>query len=265
MNTKLIGIIDSGSGGLSVWQSIVHECPDETIVYLGDHLFLPYGSKKTSFIVSRMKHLIDFLLKNYFCKVIIVACNSATVAGIEKYRKTFPDIPIIGVVPVIKTAAEVTKTGTIAVLSTPYTTKSAYQKRLIQHFADNKTVYAIGCPKLVSYIEKGLTKGPMVQKVLKNVFRTILQTPVDAIALGCTHYPFVKKEMTSILGPSVTLLDSGGAVARQTKRILNSMGIASTKKITGDSFLTTGDAQKVSGIASLLTQETVTFQHVRIL
>jgi glutamate racemase len=264
MNTNPIGIIDSGSGGLSVWESIHQNCPKETVVYVGDHRYLPFGSKSTKFIVSRIQRIIEFLIRTYSCKLFIIACNSATVAGIETYRTMFPDIPIIGVVPVIKTASELTKTGSIAVLATPYTTKSEYQKLLIRRFADDKTVYAIGCPNLVSYIEKGVTKGPGIQKVLRKALQKILSTNVDAIALGCTHYPFVKEEMSTIVGPSVRLLDSGGAVARQTNRILAAMGVVSTEKTMDDTFLTTGNAKRISTVASLLTHVPLAFQHVTI-
>jgi glutamate racemase len=264
MNTNPIGIIDSGSGGLSIWQSIRDQCPKESVVYFGDHKYLPYGSKSTSFIISRIKNILLFLKTEYSCKLFIIACNSATVAGIETYRIGFPDMPIIGVVPVVKTAAEITKTGSIAVLATPYTTKSAYQKMLIQRYAADKNVYAIGCPKLVSYIEKGITKGPLIQKALKDAFRKVFLSNIDAVALGCTHYPFIKEEIAAVLGPSVRLLDSGGAVARQTIRIMKTTGICSEKKIQSDKFLTSGNAKQVSGIASKLIHSRVAFSDVTI-
>ena len=262
MNTHPIGIIDSGSGGLSIWQSIRLLCPDESVVYVGDHRYLPYGSKSTAFIVSRMKCIIGHLLHEYFCKLIIVACNSATVAGIERYREMFPHVPIIGVVPVVKTASEVTKTGSIVVFATPYTIKSVYQKRLIERFAGDKKVYVIKCPKLVSYIEKGVTKGPVIRKILQNAFKKVLSHPVDVVVLGCTHYVFIKEETEKVLGPKIRLLDSGGAVARQTIRVMKAMGITSTKKTTGDRFLTTGDAHHISEITSLLTHTPIIFQLV---
>jgi glutamate racemase len=264
MNTNPIGIIDSGSGGLSIWQSIRQKCPNERIVYVGDHRFLPYGSKSTEFIISRVTRIIRYLRTNHSCKLMIIACNSATVAGIEKYRNIFPDIPIVGVVPVIKTAAEVTKTGSIAVLATPYTTQSAYQKKLIQRFAGDKNVYAIGCPDLVTYIEKGVIHGPHIRKILGDAFKDIRSSNVDAVALGCTHYPFVKEEMAAILGASVRLLDSGGAVARQTAKIMDTLGISSSTKTSEDIFITTGDATKISRVATLLTQEPIVFQNNNI-
>jgi glutamate racemase len=263
-NTHPLGIIDSGSGGLSIWQSIHKECPKEAVVYVGDHRYLPYGSKTTTFIVSRILHIIAYLRIHHSCKLIIIACNSATVAGIETYRKKFPEIPIIGVVPVIKTAADVTKTGAIAVLATPFTTRSAYQRSLIARFAGGKKVYAIGCPKLVSLIEKGVIQGPEIQKVLRRELKNIRSSNVDAIALGCTHYPFIQEEMSNVLGPCVQLLDSGGAVARQTIRIMNATGIASVKKPKQDRFITTGDEQNISKIATILTRSPIVFTHVTI-
>ena len=123
MSDDPIGIFDSGSGGLSFWQSITSLLPHESTVYIGDHNYLPYGEKDTEFIQERTISCIRFLLKHH-AKLIVIGCNTATVAGIDVYRTAFPDIPIIGVVPVLKTAAELTKKGSIGVLSTPYTAHS---------------------------------------------------------------------------------------------------------------------------------------------
>lgn len=263
MNTFPIGIIDSGSGGLSIRESLRLLCPQETVIYFGDHLNLPYGSKSKKFIISRTQEIIGFLHKKYSCKLIIIACNTATVAGIESYRTLFPTIPIIGVVPVIKTAAEQTKTGSIAVLSTPFTTKSEYQKQLIKRFAQGKIVYEIGCPKLVSYIEQGIIQGSVIQKLLRKTLKKILTTQVDSLVLGCTHYPFIKNEIQNVLGSEVILLDSGGAVARQTIRILDIMKLTSERKIAEDMFLTTGNVKNVSRVAGLLIQNNnIQFQSV---
>ena len=131
MNNAPIGIFDSGSGGLSIYQSVAALLPRESVVYLGDHAYLPYGDKSTDFIKKRGVQCIDFLVSQK-AKLIVVACNTATVAGIEYFRTVFPDIPIVGVVPVVKTAAAVSETKYFVVLSTPFTAGSTYQKELIR-------------------------------------------------------------------------------------------------------------------------------------
>jgi len=250
MDTRPIGIIDSGSGGLSIWNAVSENVHGESIIYVGDHANAPYSGKTRAFIRSRIRTLLTYLIGQQ-CKLCVIACNTATVAGIDWYRKQFPTLPIIGVVPVIKTAANITKTKNICILSTKFTARSAYLKQLIRQFAGDASVFSIGSSTLVSYIESTNNETEKIRRELVRICRPVIRAPIDVVVLGCTHYPFIRSEVSDFFGPSVTIIDSAGAVARQVDRILTSNGIAANTKSTY-AFFTTGDRKRVSRIMSRL-------------
>jgi len=257
-----IGILDSGLGGLTIWKEIEKQLPNESILYIGDHVYQPYSGKSVRVIRQRVKRLITFLLERQ-AKLIVVACNTATVAGIDVYRRWFPTVPIIGVVPVVKTAATITKTKHIAVISTPYTAASRYQKWLIQSFANGCTVENIGVPDLAAIIEQGKTGGRGTA-ILHRYLDPITKKNIDVIALGCTHYPFIKETIQTIVGKGVAVIDSGGAVARHAARILDANGLRVLGSKPYTEFYTTGDAKHVSRVAAKLMEEPMDFTYVRI-
>lgn len=256
MNNFPIGIIDSGSGGLSVWKEITALLPNESTIYIGDHAYLPYSEKSTVFIRHRVAKLIQFLIKKQV-KLIVIACNTATVAGIDWYRLQFPTVPIIGVVPVVKTAAEVTKTQNIAVLSTVYTTNSSYQQKLINTYASECHVESISSSRLVQLIESPRNNTEIIQKELRSVFHTLDTKVVDTLVLGCTHFPFISNLIQKIVGTTIQLLDSGGAVARHVKRIIENNNIITNRLKASYVFYTTGDIRNVSTIYKKLLGHTV--------
>lgn len=263
MNNAPIGILDSGIGGLSVWQEIHRKIPHESITYLADHAYQPYGERTVREIQRRVKLLIKFLLKKNV-KLIVVACNTATVAGIDTYRTWFPEIPIIGVVPVVKTAASITKTHHIAIISTEFTAESSYQKRLIKTFAVGCKVENIGVPDLASFIEKGEV-DTRVNRLLRGFLQTKKMDGVDVIALGCTHYPFVRNNIEEIAGKGVSIIDSGGAVARHVLRVLTAARLRSNGRQTNDVWYTTSNRpRQVSKVAHLLTKRNMVFRYVSI-
>ena len=245
MNNFPIGIIDSGSGGLSIWKEITTLLPNESTLYIGDHAYLPYSEKSTGFIRRRVAKLIHFLLAKHV-KLIVIACNTATVAGIDWYRAQFPTIPIIGVVPVVKTAAALTKTNEICILSTKYTAGSMYQKKLIKEFASHAKVISIGSSRLVEYIESA---GDMKEKIiseLQEVLQLIRNSAVDVVVLGCTHFPFIKEEIRQVIGVTISLLDSGLAVARHVQRILERNHLFTNSSRASHEFYSTGNVKKVA-------------------
>ena len=252
----MIGIVDSGFGGLSVYQSITALLPHESTVYIGDHAYLPYGEKSVHVIQQRMLALIRFLIRQDV-KLVVVACNTGTVAGIELYRTTFPHVPIVGVVPVIKTAAAISKRKRFAVLSTKFTAGSANQKYLIEEFANGCTVHNLGCPNLVALVEEGIVNGPKVEKELRRILTPEILGDIDVIALGCTHYPFLTVAIRAIVGNNTVVLDSGGAVSRQVARILDHNGMKARNKKPIHTFYSTGSGQDYSPVASLLLRQTV--------
>ena len=259
MDTRPIGIIDSGSGGLSIWKAISRQLPHESILYVGDHAHAPYSGKTSTFIRTRVKKCLAYLIKKQ-CKLIVVACNTATVAGIDWYRTQFPMIPIVGVVPVIKTAARMTKTNNICILSTKFTAKSAYIQRLVRNFAPDASVFSLGSSKLVSYLESTKNETENIKRELSHMCHSVIDKPIDVVVLGCTHYPFIQQEVRALFGDSVSVIDSADAVARQVARIIEHNQIASNTKPTY-TFVTTGDARYVSCVMSRLANRQIVVEH----
>lgn len=241
MNNNPIGIVDSGIGGLSVWQEIVKLLPKESIIYLADSKYLPYGEKSEAEIYTLSKRLIQFLIKQQV-KLVVIACNTITVSALEDLRKDFPGLPIIGTVPVIKAALRQSqgKPPRIGILSTKRTAESIYLQNLIDEFAQDAHVVNLGTDKLVSMVESGAVD----MDVLKEELQPFQKGGIDTLALGCTHFPFLKEQMQEILGKDVHILDSGEAIARQVKRILESEKEISDKGEGEHTFYTTGEEKQ---------------------
>lgn len=257
-----IGIMDSGWGGLSVWQSITRALPHESTIYIGDHAFVPYGSRPAAWIRKRTIRLLQFLMDQRV-KLVVVACNTATIAGIQQYRQAFPDLPILGVVPVVKTAAATSKTKAFAILSTPRTAHSAYQKELIRRFAGDCTVQVIESAVLVPLIERGIVDTARLRPELTRLF-ALLPRQTDVIVLGCTHYPFVRNAIRAIVNKDIRLLDSGGAVARHVHRVLMANGQLAKGGKPVHRFFTTGDAKKAQSVGRMLLKQSIEVTHVEL-
>lgn len=236
MNNRSIGILDSGIGGITIWKEVAKELPKESTIYIADSKNVPYGVKTPKEIHKLARKLVHFLLKRDV-KLIVIACNTITVSCLDKLRREFPQVPIVGTVPVVKTASEKTRNKKIGILSTVGTAKSAYQKKLIEKFAKDLKVLNIGTDKLVPLIEKGEDVDLVLPKVLKPF------KEVDVLALGCTHFPLVKNKIQKILGSNVLILDSGPAIARQVRRVLIHNDILSNSKRAKHYFYTTGDGK----------------------
>ncbi|MFH1288002.1 MAG: glutamate racemase [bacterium] len=220
-----IGILDSGAGGLTVAKEIVKLLPFEDIIYFGDTFNCPYGDKSVEDIRALSSRIIKYFIEQN-CKLIVVACNTVTVAGIDYLRSKF-DIPLVGVVPVVKTAANLTKTGVFGVIATKFTIESDYHKKLIRKFAADKKVISQPCPGIVELIEKNSIEKNAVQieKLLRKYLTPLFEAPpleskIDVLALGCTHYAIVRDLIQKITGEDIHILDSGEAVACQVKRVL---------------------------------------------
>lgn len=219
MKNNPVGVLDSGIGGITIVKEIMQELPGESIVYIGDSYNTPYGAKSKKEIYQLSKRMVEFLLEKH-AKVIVIACNTITVSNLDTLRKEYPQIPIIGTVPVVKTAVSVTKNKRIGILSTTMTAKSEYQKNLIKTFADGCIVYNHGTDILVPLIEQGKFSGEEVETSLRSILAVFQHEKIDTLALGCTHFPFLREQMKSILGNEVQILDSGAAIARQVRRVL---------------------------------------------
>ena len=249
MNNQPIGIFDSGVGGLSILSSVKKLLPKESFVYLADQKNNPYGGRSVSEIRKLSSKVIAFLI-NKKAKLVIVACNTVSVNAIDYLRSKF-EIPIIAVVPVVKTISQNSKTGEVLVLSTPATAKSQYLKNLIKKFSNGKKVYVVGTSRLEHLVEKGIITGSKVNAAIKASLSTIKDKNFDSIALGCTHYPFLIKEIQKVVGPKVKIYDSGGAISRRTKVVLENEKLLSSES-KGDVFYTTGDAMEFKRVSKKL-------------
>lgn len=249
MHNQPIGIFDSGVGGLSVLLEIQKLLPLETSLFVADQAYVPYGGKAKGELLNRVDKILTFFKKKNV-KAVIAGCNTATVYTIDEMRGKF-SFPIIGTVPVVKTIANITKTGKTAVFSTPATAKSPYLDTLIQKFAPNILVEKIGGSNLEELIEKGDLESPEIEKKLKMHLLPLLNDGVDAIALGCTHYPFLRKKIEEIVGSNIAIVDSGGAVARRLKQVLENEGLLSLKK-GKNWYYTTGKMEHFQKVAQKL-------------
>lgn len=215
-----IGFFDSGVGGTSIWKEVVQLLPYENTIYLADSKNGPYGEKSPEKILEFSIKNTEFLL-NKNTKIIIVACNTATTNAISILRERY-DIPFIGIEPAIKPAELVTKTKKIGLLATKGTLDSElFEKTFSTIDRSIKVIEQVG-EGLVHLIEDGKTNSKEMHQLLCKYLNPMMKENIDALVLGCSHYPYLMPQIKKILGNSVQIIDSGSAVAKQTKRVLNS-------------------------------------------
>jgi glutamate racemase len=244
-NNAPIGTFDSGVGGLSVLAEIRKILPAEDLIYLADSAHCPYGTKPVADIRQRTLEVTDFLV-HQGVKAVIVACNSACEAGLERIRDKYPNLPVIGVEPAVKPAQHETRNGKIGVLATSLTLKGERFSHLVEKYAVGIEVFSGPAPGLVELVEAGQLDTPETEAVLHQYLDPMLNKGIDTLVLGCTHYPFLIPAIRKICGPAVTVLDTGVAVARQTLRILTEKDLLTPAAPPGkDSFYTTGDLDSV--------------------
>ncbi|MDR0384717.1 MAG: glutamate racemase [Prevotellaceae bacterium] len=220
MPNNPIGIFDSGAGGLSVWKEIDSLLPDESIVYYADNANCPYGNKTREEVIGHSVKAAQFLADRR-CKIIVIACNTATSLAIDCLRETF-DIPFVGIVPAVKPAALNSKTGVIAILATAGTLKSGKFADAKREFSGNTVIIPVESGELVSIVENGLQGTEQSDEVLRKYINPLLLQHIDHLVLGCTHFPFLISDIKRITGDSVILDNPAPAIAKRTKYILES-------------------------------------------
>lgn len=216
--TSPIGFFDSGVGGTSIWQEVVALLPNENTVYLADSKHAPYGEKSKEVIQQLCVKNTELLLSKG-CKIIIVACNTATTNAIDFLRATY-DVPIIGIEPAIKPASIETKTNIIGILATKGTLNSDLFEATSKSIrASVRIVEQIG-EGLVALVENGQLQTKTTSNLLKRYLEPMLQQNIDCLVLGCTHYPYLIPQIRELIGNDITIIDSGAAVAKQTHAVL---------------------------------------------
>jgi glutamate racemase len=214
-----IGVFDSGVGGLTILSALRRELPLEDYIYFGDSARCPYGARTDAEIIELTSRACQFLVERGV-KLIIVACNTASQAALTSLRATLA-LPFIGVVPAVKPAARATRRGRIGVAATNQAAKAIYLRQLIDEFAGGIKVFAVGCPELVTLVERGELDGPLVEEAVEHALRPLLQADVDVIVLGCTHFPALRPVIERVAGSSVQVIDSGVAIARRLHSVLD--------------------------------------------
>jgi len=209
----MIGIFDSGSGGLSVYREIVKLLPRERYIYYSDNANCPYGEKSCEFIIERARNITRLLLDKG-CSIIVVACNTATAAAIATLRREFPDIPFVGMEPAVKSAALETRSGVIGVLATAGTLRASKYLETKEKYTEGlKVVEHVG-EGFVELVERGELDGAAAEKTVRASLAPLLEAGADTIVLGCTHYPFLLPVIERISGPDVRIIDPAPAAAR---------------------------------------------------
>ncbi len=245
-----IGVFDSGAGGLTILLALQQELPDENYIYFGDTARCPYGKRSEADISELTQQAIGFLVEQGV-KLVVVACNTVSQVALSTLRATFP-IPFVGVVPAVKPAARATKRGRIGVTATDQAIKTRYLHELIEEFASDIQVYPIGCPELVTLVEHGELDGPMVEETIRRNFQPLLSKEVDVIVLGCTHFPALRPAIEHVVGKHVQVIDSGTAIARRTRTVLDSKGLIHVPSTDGAHLQVwcSGDPSSFSQVAT---------------
>ena len=218
-----IAVFDSGVGGLSVLRHLRNALPGERFLYFGDSANAPYGTRPPQEIRALTLAAADALMKRGI-KALVVACNTATSIAIEDLRKKYPDLIIIGIEPALKVAADRFPGGNIGVMATPVTLQEEKFARLLRRYEGSCTIHKLPAPGLVERIEQGEAHSDATKKLLQALLSSHAGA-LDAVVLGCTHYPFVAEDISAVLGKDTAILDGGEGTARETRRRLEQAGL----------------------------------------
>ena len=225
MNQKqdYIGVFDSGVGGISVLRHLRQLLPNERFLYYGDSANAPYGCRTTAQVQELTLAAVEKMM-THGLKALVIACNTATSAAVRLLREKYPELIVIGIEPALKPAVDQFPTGTIGVMATKVTLREEKLEQLVHRFGQSAAIVKIPAPGLVELVEAGKTDSVEVLSLLTEILQPYKET-LDALVLGCTHYPLVIAAIRKVLGPRIVLLDGGEGTARETKRRLETAGL----------------------------------------
>jgi glutamate racemase len=234
-----IGVFDSGVGGLTVLKHIRKLLPHEDLVYVADREHYPYGNKGDIYTRERSDKIAKFLI-NFPVKAIVVACNTATASAVQ-YLRDEHSIPIIGMEPAVKPAAQQSHNGKIGILATEGTLDSSKFKILLERHANGAELFIQPCHGWVEWIEQGRTDQQATIHMIRETLQPMLDKEIDTLVLGCTHYPFLKSDVQQVMGDNVSIIDTGAAVALQLRRRLENEALLKPAQTSGtERFLCSG-------------------------
>ena len=255
MNTKAekqpIGVMDSGLGGLSVLKEIIKLMPNEDYVYFGDSANAPYGIRTPEEVYQLTKNIIEMFIHQYNVKAIVIACNTATSAAVARLREEY-DLPIIGLEPAIKPAAIDYPHGKVIAMATELTLAGTKFENRVRELGSNAEIIKVPAPNLVEYVERGELDSTNVKNYLHQILDDHL--PVDAVVLGCTHFPFVQAAIQEVVGQAVAIYDGSNGAARQLKHQLKAIHGLTTVTDQGTVSLNNSDPSQIKLMEKLLAK-----------
>lgn len=257
-SNKAIALFDSGVGGLTVVKEIFQQLPGEKIIYFGDTARFPYGPRPQEQVREFVFEIMDFL-QTQEIKAIIIACNSATAAGLEYYREK-TDLPLLGVIePGVRAALARTKKGRVGVIGTQGTIESGAYLNVFRRLAPGMELYSQACPLFVLLVENDLVNTPEARQVAEVYLSPLKEKKIDTLILGCTHYPLMADVIQEVMGPEVQLISSAEETARETRETMMKKGLLNLSG-TNDSrsrFFVSGPARTFQVLASKLLGESI--------
>lgn len=251
-----IGVFDSGAGGLTILTNLRAELPHENFIYIGDTAHCPYGVRSDEEITALTFECCRFLIKRGV-KLIVIACNTASQAALSMLRATLHPLPFVGVVPAVKPAARLTRSGRIGIAATNQAAKALYLRQLIDEFAGGIEAFAVGCPDLVALVERGQFEGPEVEAIVRQALQPVLAEDIDVLVLGCTHFPALRAVIDRVAGPRVQVIDSSQAIARRVRSVLQAEGMLAPATLRGNGggeleIWSSGDPDDFSHVATTI-------------
>lgn len=243
-----IGVYDSGVGGLTVLRAVQALLPGEDLIYLADQAKVPYGSRPLAEVRQLAEGAARFLMEQG-AKLIVIACNTASAAGLRHLRELFPEYPLVGMEPAVKPAAEQTLSGKVGVLATPSTFQGEMYASVVERFAQDVQLFEATCPGLVRQIERGYLTTTKTRRILEDAILPMMEQGVDTLVMGCTHFPFVIPMIKQIGGEKLRVIDPAPAVARQVQHVLEQRQLLNPRQRTGTiRFFTSGDPQRLANL-----------------
>lgn len=248
-----IGVFDSGVGGLTVAREIMRQMPNERVVYFGDTARVPYGSKSKETVTKYSRQIIHFLLEQKV-KAIVIACNTASAIALPEIEEELL-VPIIGVVkPGARAACEATKNGKVGVIATEATIHSQIYTSFIQNTLPNAEIIGKACPLFVPLVEEGLLEDPVTDEIARRYLAELIDTGIDTLIMGCTHYPLIRHTIQKTMGELVTLVNPAYETARDCRQMLQKKNLLNEQPpVLGDNqyrFFVSDEADKFKNFAN---------------
>jgi glutamate racemase len=247
-----IGMFDSGFGGLTVARAVIDLLPDESLVYAGDTGRYPYGPRDPEEVRRFAHELTDYLVDAHEAKLVVVACNSAAAAALDELKRDCP-VPVIGVVdPGVRALAEATRTGRAGVIGTVGTIASGAYQRAAHEWAPHLELTCAACPGFVEFVERGEFGSDQVHVLAERLLAPVRDAKVDALLLGCTHYPYLARTITDVMGRDVILVSSADETAFEVRELLAGTELAASQSHATHRFFSSGDVQWFSELGGQL-------------